>query len=157
MSLLHYQMIIDVVFFVTVLVLLHRLSRKIAARPPAVDLQAMHEFKRVLSESKDATDQFLTALADNVRVLGKMIQQLNDREKALVMLLAEADESTGRLEIGKTGPAGVTPADRYGDVARMVQQGLGREEVAQRSGFTEGEIDLVKDLVLARKGPTVTK
>jgi hypothetical protein len=144
-------MIIDVVFFVTVLVLLHRLSKKIAARRPAVDIQAMHEFKRVMSESQDVTNQFLTALADNVQVLGKMIHQINDREKALVMLLAEADASIKTLEIGKTGPAAVTSADRYDDVVRMVRQGLKREEVARRSGFPEGEVDLVTDLVRASK------
>lgn len=151
MSILHYQMIVDAVFFVTVLVLLHRLSRKVAARHPAVDLQAMQEFKRVMSESQEITDQFLTALADNVRVLDKMIHQLNDREKALVMLLAEADASIKGLEGGKAVPTDVTPADRYADVVRMVQQGLNREEVARRSGFTEGEVALVMDLVRARK------
>jgi len=151
MSLLHYQMIIDVVFFLTVLVLLHRLSRKIAKRRPAVDMQAIQDFKRVMSESQEMTNQFLTALEDNVRVLGKMIHQLNDREKSLAMLLAEADASVKKLEAGKAAPQAATPMDRYGDVARMVRQGLNREEVARRSGFTEGEVDLVADLVRSRK------
>jgi hypothetical protein len=151
MSLLHVQILVDVVFFVTILLLLHRLSRRIAKRRPVVDVTSINEFKRIMAESQDVTNQFLTTQEDHVRVLNKLLHQLDDRHKTLVMLLAEAEASIKKLESGKTGPETLPPAERYDDVIRMVQQGLGREEVARQSGFTAGEIDLVMELVRARK------
>jgi len=147
-------MIIDIFFFVIVLILLHQLSRKISKKPPAVDTEALNEFKRIMAESQDVSTRFITATDNNVQALNKLIRQLDDKEKTLIMLLEEAGATIKKLEAVKCKPETAAAADRYDEVVQMVQQGLSREEILLRSGFNEGEIDLVIGLARARTGKT---
>ncbi len=150
-SLSYFQIVIDVVFFVTVLLLLHRLSGKIDKRRPAVNASEMDEFKDVMRESQTVTQQFVDAIEENVRALNSLSHQLDEKEKRLAALLARADSAIKSMEIKKGKPETVPPMEGYEGVVKMVQQGLSREEVSKRTGVSEGEVNLVMELVRARK------
>jgi len=147
----YYQIIIDVVFFVTILLLLHRLSGKIAKRRPAVDTSMMDEVKDVMTESQTVTHQFVEAIEKNVQALNRLSHQLDEKEKRLVILLAQADSAIKSMEAKKEKTEAIPQVEGYEGVVKMVQQGLSREEVSRRTGFSEGEVSLVMELVRVRK------
>ena len=105
-----------------------------------------------MTESREMTTRFTTLTDNNIQALNKLIRQLDDKEKTLIMLLEETEVAIKKLEGARCKPETAPAADRYDDVVQMVHQGLSREEILKRSGFTEGEIDLVIELAKARTG-----
>ena len=77
-----------------------------------------------------------------------MIRQIDDREKALGALLAEAAD---RLARGREGdsPGGAEANLRYRDAVRLIRQGESDREVARACGVTDGELALIKGLLNA--------
>lgn len=155
LSLLHIQIIVDILFFVTILFLLHRLNKKIAQRSKDVDAAAISEFKKMITDSEHVADRFMTAMDDSREQLTKLVRQLDDRERKMVMLLEEADKRLQKFSSQKAEEKSDAKADQYEDVVKMVQQGMPLEEIIRHSGLTEGEINLVTELAKARKNNEV--
>ncbi len=145
-------MIIDIIFFVAILLFLQQLSKRIAKKYSAVDVETLNEFKRIMAESQEITNRFITLTDNNVRALNKLIRQLDDKQKTLVMLLEEAEGSIKKLEDKRYKPEMAAPADRYDGLVQMAKQGMSREEISKQSGFTEGEIDLAMEISRTRTG-----
>lgn len=149
-SLLHMQIIIDVVFFVTILLLLHQLSKRMVKQPPPIDAKAVRELEKIMANSQEQVTHFLEAVAENETKMGKLIRQLDSKEKRLLILLEQAEALTEQIDSRKGESEPNSSGEKYEDILKMVKQGLSREEVARRSGLTEGEINLVIELAHAR-------
>ena len=139
-------MLIDLLFYVAILLLLQRLNRKIAQKNQVIDGGALNQFKALLDESQAAGDRFLGVLEQEVRTLQKLFQQVEEKETVMVSLLEAAETFRAKRE-GGGGPA-APPArtDRNAEILTMVGEGLSREIISRRTGFTDGEIDLVIEL-----------
>jgi hypothetical protein len=111
----------------------------------------MDEFKDVMTESQTVTHQFVEAIEENVQALNRLSHQLDEKEKRLVILLAQADSAIKSMEAKKEKTEAIPQVEGYEGVVKMVQQGLSREEVSRRTGFSEGEVSLVMELVRVRK------
>lgn len=152
-SILQFQIMFDVVFFVLIMLLLRQLHRRIAKIPPAVDEAKVLEVKKIVMDSQEYTNQFLKTVEENELRLNKLARQLDDKEKKLMILLEEVETLMKNMDSRKASPGPVCANERYDDLLKMLRQGISREEIAKRSGFTEGEINLVMELGKTRTDP----
>jgi hypothetical protein len=151
--LLHFQIIIDIAFFVVIMVLLRQLNKRMAARTPEGDNATVREFKKLMADSQDSTDLFLRTIQESEERLNNLARQLDNREKRMVILIEKAESLIQKM-VSQQAKAELVGSDgeKYGQIIRMVQEGLSREEVAKRLGVTMGEIDLVVELEQTRAG-----
>jgi hypothetical protein len=139
-------MIVDIVFFVTILLLLWQLNRRIGQQRPPVDRKGLLELEKMMARSQEQADRFLQELTEREQGIHKLLRQLDSQERKLLILIEQAEALTRG-----TGGRDASP-DPYAQVLQMIRQGLSREEVISRSGLTEGEINLVIELAQARAG-----
>ena len=147
----YFQIIIDAVFFVVIVLLLHQLNKRMAGKPGA-DGAAMAELKKLVKESQESADLFSRTVQESEERLNKLARQLDNREKRIVILIEKAESliqqmSSQQAREEATGSGG----EKYEQIIRMVQQGLSREEVAKYLKVTLGEIDLIVELEKARQ------
>ena len=146
-SLLHFQIIIDIAFFVVILLLLRQLDRRMARNPPGGDGATVGELKKLMTDSQDSTDLFLRTVQESEERLNKLARQLDNREKRIVIFIEKAESLIQKMASQQAKAESVgSDGEKYGQIIRMVQEGLTREEVAKRLGATMGEIDLVVEL-----------
>jgi hypothetical protein len=151
-SLLHVQILADLLVFITILFLLWRLNGHIPRRGSTVDPSLVSELKKILADSHEATNNFLEAIEESRKLFNKLFLQLDDKEKKLADLIREAEVSIKKLDSAKSVSEEAASEKKYDDVIRMIQQGLSREDVSKQSGFTEGEVNLIADLAKTRTG-----
>lgn len=165
-SLLHFQIIIDIAFFVVIMLLLRQLNRRMARNPTEGDGATVGELKKLMTDSQDSADLFLRTVQGSEERLNKLARQLDNKEKRIVILIEKAEsliqqtasqqakaESLIQQMASQQAKAESVGSDggKYEQIIRMVQEGLSREVVAKRLGVTIGEIDLVAELEQARK------
>ena len=152
-SLLHFQIIIDITFFVVIMLLLLQLNKRVSRNQPGGDIATVGELKRLMKDSQGSADLFLRTLKESEERLSKLARQLDSREKRIVILLEKAESSIQKMasQQARTESIG-SDGEKYGQILRMVQEGLRREEIAKRLGVAMGEIDLVVELEQARIG-----
>jgi hypothetical protein len=151
-SSLHLQIIIDLAFFVTIILLLHQLTRKLKQKPPAVDEAIVGELRHIMAESQEYANHFLESVEENRLAMGRLVRQLEAKEKELMLLMNEAARLSKNTDSRQSRSETVLPVERYDELLKMIQQGLSREEAAKISGLTEGEISLVIELAKTRTG-----
>ncbi|MDX9746209.1 MAG: hypothetical protein WCX84_09270 [Syntrophales bacterium] len=144
------QIAVEVILCIAVLFLLFRDFRgsRGAPPPPLPDEDDLSRFRALLDESREECKHFQETLDRGRKTLGDMIRQIDDREKALGALLAEAAE---KLDRGREGdsPGGAEANLRYRDAVRLIRQGESDREVARACGVTDGELALIKGLLNA--------
>ena len=152
-SLLHFQIIIDITFFVVIMLLLLQLNKRVSRNQPGGDIATVGELKRLMKDSQGSADLFLRTLKESEERLSKLARQLDSREKRILILLEKAESSIQKMasQQARTESIG-SDGEKYGQILRMVQEGLSREEIAKRLGVAMGEIDLVVELEQARIG-----
>jgi hypothetical protein len=151
-SLLHFQIIIDIAFFVVILFLLRQLSKRVARNPMEGDDAAVGELKKLMTESQDSADLFLRTVQESEERLNKLARQLDNKEKRIVILIEKAESLIQEMASQQTkAESGGSDGEKYEQIIRMVQEGLSREDVVKRLGVTIGEIDLVVELEQARE------
>lgn len=146
LSLLHVQIIIDILLFVVILLLLYQLNKKIKERSPVLEDSTVKELKKIIKISENNVNQFMAAMEDNKQQLNKLIEQLDGKGEKMVLLLKEADGVLEKLSSQKLGLESATLSDKYDDILKMARQGFSADEIAKRSGMTEGEIRLIVEL-----------
>ena len=150
-SLLDFHIIIDIAFFVVIMLLLRQLNKRMARNPPGGDGATVGELKKLMSDSQDSTDLFLRAVQESEERLNKLARQLDNSEKRIVILIEKAESSIQKMASQQARAESVgSDGEKYEPIMRMVQEGLSREEVAKRLGVTMGEIDLVVELDQAK-------
>lgn len=152
-SLLHFQIIIDIAFFVVIMLLLRQLNKRMAKNRPGADGVAVGQLTKLMTESRDSADLFVREVRESEERLGKLARQLDNKEKRIVILIERAESLIQKLTSQQAGAEAVGPeGGKYEQIIQMVQEGQSREEVAKRLGVTIGEIDLVVELEQARAG-----
>ena len=152
-SLLHFQIIIDIAFFVVIMLLLRQLNKRMARNPPEGDGATVGELKKLMTDSQDSADLFLRTVQESEERLNKLARQLDNKEKRIVILIEEAESLIQKMASQQAKEESVgSDGEKYEQIIRMVQEGLSRAEVAKRLGVTIGEIDLVVELEQARAG-----
>jgi hypothetical protein len=149
LTLLHIQIIIDAVFFMAILILLWQLKVSIAKNNPLPGSTAIEDLKKIMTESREYADEFMTAIEENKSALHKLTRQMDDKAKHLMSLLEEAEKTAKRIEYCREQSLTSTKG-KYDDVLKMIQQGMNLEEITKKSGFSEGEVNLVKELSKSR-------
>jgi hypothetical protein len=146
-SMIYFQIIIDSTFFVVIMLLLHQMNKRIAKKPRG-DGATIEEFKRLVVDSQNSADQFLRAIREGEERLNNIARQLDNREKRMVLLIETAESLIQKMTSRQRALAetGKSDGDKYGQIIRMFQKGLSREEIASRFGVAVGEIDLVVEL-----------
>lgn len=150
LSLLLIQIIVDILFFVAILILLRQLNKKITQSSRTVDVSTISELKKIITDSENSANQFMTFMDDNKQQLNKFVKQLDDKERNMVMLLEEAETALQKLSSQKAKSESDAKYNQYDDVIKMAQQGMSLKEIAKRSSVTEGEISLVMELTKAK-------
>ena len=153
LSSLHFQIIIDIIFFVTIVLLLRQLNKRIARNPPVIDESIVREFKKLMTDSQDFTNHFLKVVEENEHRLNKLSRQLDNKEKRLIILIEEAEALINKVDSQKTSTGRIySDEERSKHIIQMIQEGRSREEVAKRWGVTEGEINLITALEQIKAG-----
>jgi hypothetical protein len=153
LSSLHFQIIIDTVFFVTIVILLRQLNKRIVKEPPVIDESIIRKFEKLMTDSQDVTNQFLSVVEENEQRLNKLSRQLDNKEKRLIILIEEADSLIRKVDLKKTNTEEMySDEDRSKYIMKMIQEGTSREEIAKRWGVTEGEINLITALAQIKEG-----
>jgi hypothetical protein len=152
-SLLHIQLVIDIAFFVVILLLLRQLNKRIARNPTGGDSATIGELKKLMTDSQNSADLFLKAVQESEERLNKLARQLDSREKRIVILIEKAESLIQTLTSQQASAASVdSGGERYGQIIRMSKEGLSREEIVKRLGVTMGEINLVVELEETKSG-----
>lgn len=151
LSLLHIQIIIDILFFVIILFLLYQLNKKIEQGSKVVDTSAMNELKKIIHDSEDFANQFINVMEENKEQFNKLVKQMDDKEKKMVIRLKEAQDILEKLSSQKAESTPKAVHNKYDDVMEMMRHGLSLEEITKRSEMTEGEIHLIMELAKAGK------
>ena len=147
LSSLHFQIIIDIIFFVTILILLRQLNKRIERGRPVIDESIVLEFKKLMTESQDFTNHFLGVIEENEQRLNKLSRQLDNKEKKLIILIEEAEALINKVDSRKTTTEKVySDEERSKYIIQMIQDGNSREEIAKQLNVTEGEINLITAL-----------
>lgn len=150
-SLLHFQIIVDVAFFVVILLLLRQIHRRVERNSTGGDGPTLEELKKLMTDSQASTDLFLRLIQESEEKLNKLARHLDNKEKRIVILLEKADSIIQEMASQQAKEESIgSDGEKYKQIISMVQQGLGREEVAKRLGATIGEIDLVLALEHAK-------
>lgn len=152
LSLLHVQIIIEVVFFVAILFLLWRLKGNIDKYRPLADGSVMDRLNKIMADSQEFANGFVTQMEDSKQAIGKLARQLDEKEKRLTVLLDKAEAVMKQMDPGRGASEPALSAKRYDDVIDLVRQGMNPEEVSKRSGLTEDEISLIVELARAGTG-----
>jgi ATP-dependent protease HslVU (ClpYQ) peptidase subunit len=152
LSSLHVQIIVEVVFFGAILFLLWRLKREIEKYRPLADGSVMDHLKKIMADSQEFADGFVTQMEESKQALNRLARQLDEKEKRLSMLVDKAEAAMKQMNSERGDSESVLSTKRYDDVINLVQQGMNREEVSKQSGLTEGEITLIMELARARTG-----
>lgn len=142
-SLLHVQIIVELVFFVAILLLLWRLKRNIEKYRPLADGSVIADLKQIMTDSQESADGFMTMLEENKQTLRGLAHQLDEKERRLAMLVVESEAAIKKLDEDRNKSGSAFSKKRYDDLIEMVRQGMSCEELAGQSGFTEDEINLV--------------
>ena len=90
-SLLHFQIIIDIAFFVVIMLLLRQLNKRMARNLPEGDSATVGELKKLMTDSQDSTDLFLRTIQESEERLNKLARQLDNKEKRMVILIEKAE------------------------------------------------------------------
>lgn len=146
----HLQMIIDVIFFVTIFILLWQLNRKISHQRPPLDRKMLIELERMMARSQEQVNLFLKAVEEREQTINKLLRQLDSQEKKLLILIEQSESLADQKGHGKLGFESKSSSERYDHILKMMEHGLSPEEIAKRSGLTEGEIQLVIELANTR-------
>lgn len=153
LSSLPFQIIIDIVFFVTIVILLRQLNKRIVKDPPVIDESIVREFKKLMTDSQDFTNQFLRVVEENEQRLNKLSRQLDNKEKRLIILIEEAEALINKVDSQKTTTEKIySDEERSKHIIQMIRDGRSREDVAKRLGVTEGEINLITALEQIKAG-----
>lgn len=153
LSSLHFQIIIDIIFFVTIVILLRQLNKRIVKNPSVIDESIVREFKKVMTDSQDFTNHFLKVIEENEQRLNKLSRQLDNKEKRLIILIEEAEALINKVDSQKTSTERIySDEEKSKHIIQMIQEGRSREEVAKRWGVTEGEINLITALEQIKAG-----
>lgn len=152
LSLLHVQIIVEVVFLGAILILLWRLKGDIEKYRPLADGSVMDRLKKIMADSQEFADGFVTQMEENKHALNRLARQLDEKEKRLAVLLDKAEAAMKQMDSRRGDSEPVLSAKRYDDVINLVQKGMDREEVSKHSGFTEDEIALIMELARTRTG-----
>lgn len=153
LSSLPFQIIIDLIFFVTIVILLRQLSKRIVKTPPVIDKSIVREVKKLMTDSQDHANQFLKLVEENEQRLNKISRQLDNKEKRLIMLIEEAEATINKIDLQKTTKEKIdSNEERSKQIIQMIQEGRSREEVAKRLGITEGEVNLITALEQIKAG-----
>lgn len=151
-SLFHLQIIIEVAFFVAILLLLAQIKRNIDRYRPLADGSAVADIKKMLAESRELSEGFLASIAQNKQALGQLAAELDEKHKKLTLLIAEADRAIDNLGSPRFPAETAGSAMSYDEVIDLLQKGVSRQEAAKVSGLSEDEINLVAELVRTRAG-----
>jgi hypothetical protein len=152
-SLLHIQLVIDIAFFVVILLLLRQLNKRITRNPTRGDSATIGELKKLMTDSQNSADLFLRAIQESEERLNKLARQLDTREKRIVILIEKAESLIQKLTSQQAGGESVdSGGEKYGQIIRMSKEGLSREEIVKRLGVTMGEINLVVELEETKAG-----
>ena len=152
LSLPYFQIIAEGVFFVAILFLLWRLKRDVEKYRPLADGSIMDHLKKIMADSQEFANGFVTQMEENKHALKELARQLDEKEKRLAALLDKAEAAMKQMNSDRGDSEPVLSAKQYGDVINLVKQGMTREEASKQSGLTEGEINLIMELARSRTG-----
>ena len=153
LSSLPFQIIIDIVFFVTIIILLRQLNKRLVKDPPVIDESIVREFKKLMTDSQDFSNQFLRVVEENEQRLNTISRQLDNKEKRLIILIEEAEALLNKVDSQKTTTQKIdSDEERSKHIIQMIREGRSQEEVAKRLGVTEGEINLITALEQIKAG-----
>jgi hypothetical protein len=146
-SSIHFQMIIDIIFFVTIVILLRQLSKRIVNNPPVIDKSIVSEFKKLMMDSQHFTNHFLNVVEENEQRLNKLSRQLDNKEKRLIIFIEEAETLISKVDSQKNTKEKIySDEERSKHIIQMIHDGRSREDIAKQMGVTEGEINLITAL-----------
>lgn len=152
LSLPYFQIIAEGVFFVAILFLLWRLKINVEKYRPLADGVIMDHLKKIMADSQEFANGFVTQMEENKHALKELARQLDEKEKRLAALLDKAEAAMKQMNSDRGDSEPVLSAKQYGDVINLVKQGMTREEASKQSGLTEGEINLIMELARSRTG-----
>ncbi|MBN1547901.1 MAG: hypothetical protein JW902_14720 [Syntrophaceae bacterium] len=148
------QIVVEVILFGAVVFLLIQGMGRGRREPvkPLLEKTDLEQLKALLDESRSEFQNFEEALAQGRKTLLDLIRRVDEREKTLNKLLAEAEK---KFEHQKAAELAGNPEEnlRYKDVAVLIRQGMADQEIARECGVTEGEVALIKGLLNAGNEP----
>jgi hypothetical protein len=146
----HLQVIVETVFFVTILLLLWRLKRNIEKYRPLANGSVIASLKQIMTDSQESADGFIAMLEENKQTLSRLACQLDEKERRLAILIEEADAAIKKLDEERVKSESAFSKKRYDDVIDMVRKGMSREELAGQPSFNEDEINLIMAFARAK-------
>lgn len=149
-ALLIFQIIADIVLCGVIVFLLMRFGKVLdKSRPPLIDEKSLLEFQKLIAESREETAHFARALSEGCRKINDLALNLERDKKELIELMRSLEERGKQREEAGAVSAGCADKEEgtvYRRVLEMLATGMSVKEAAQRSGLTEGEVDLVREL-----------
>ena len=151
-----FQIVTDIMICAGILLLLFRFRKYFKPGSTEVCEDSISEFRQMLAESKQLSDQFLKELERGKREMKDLASALEEREKKLEDLLKRAmryDHQSITGNAKKTDHkenVDCSSEETYRKILDLAGQGLNEGQISQQLGLPEGEIELILSLSRAR-------
>ena len=154
-SLLIFKIITDILICIGIFFFLIRFRKFFKNGTEEISEEAVQEFRKLISDSREAAVKFLDELEKSKNELKDLAESLDIKEKRLnnlkalsktsEVILSSVTPSANILE-GSNSSSEAT----YQEVLNLSRQGLNEEQISRKSGLPEGEIDLILNLSRAK-------
>ena len=135
------QIFADLVLFFAIIFLVRTVNKEIKKRSFAIDADHLPEFKKLIEDSRHSADYLLQTLDEGRKSLKEIAYALDEKEKRLRFLIEESDSKFEEMKLGDSNRG-----EKYEEVIKLAEQGLGEKEIAHMLNLTEGEICLILNL-----------
>lgn len=134
---LGFQILADVVVCLLIIFLFRSVTREVKRGTCGVDPESLHEFKKLMEESRDSADYFLQKIDEGRKSIKEISYTLDRKEKRLKMLIEETETKFDE---------GVDRGTKYEQAIEMAGQGYAEKDIADALDLPEGEVNLILGL-----------
>jgi hypothetical protein len=140
-----FQVITDLAICAGILYLTFRFHKLFKEGFKQVSEDSIHEFKKLLDESKDNSDKFLEEMKKEKIELKQLLHIIEEKKENLKSLL---EKESPRSELGEKKREDVSPTldDHYSQILNLSKQGLDEKQISHQLGLPEGEVGLILNL-----------
>ncbi len=140
------QLAMDGVLALLVLFLLWQVRRALGRPAAFPGAKEMQELRKLVEDSRTATDHFLAAVQESRGALRDLAQALDEREIRIRGLLARCPEDSERPEPETASSPSPPGESRAAQVLALAGRGLSERDIARRTGIPDGEVRLILNL-----------
>lgn len=140
--LIQVQIAADVVLLIALLFFFRFVSLSTKKKERGLSEQSLAEFKQLLEDSKQLSEEFVDAIESGRRSLQGILHAIDEKEKHLSNLIEKSESLTSN----DNPKNNISKEQGYQKVLDMATEGISDQKIADVLDITEGEVKLILNL-----------